>query len=208
MLFQNFKKYLKEVRGVLHVGAHTGQELDMYETEGFTRVVWFEPNNKIFPILQANIAEYNNHQAFNIGIHDTLQKATLHISSNNGESSSLLDLGTHKRHYPRIRYVSDQEITLVRMDDFLQVNSIDIGEFNFLNVDVQGVELNVMKSFGDLLGKLDYIYTEVNEEELYIGLDLFPEIDRYLHAFRFRRVALYMTPKKWGDAFYVKTNLL
>ena len=208
MLFTEFKKYLKDLRGVLHVGAHTGQELDMYEAEGFTRVIWFEPNDKIFAILQANIAEYDNHAAYNIGIHDTLKTAVLHISSNDGQSSSLLALGTHKRHYPRIRYVRDQEITLMRMDDFLHDNSIDINEFNCLNVDVQGVELNVLKSFGGLLGKLDYIYAEVNTEELYVGADLLPKVDSYLNAFEFERVAIYMTPKKWGDAFYVKKNLL
>jgi len=208
MLFKEFKKYLKEVRGALHVGAHIGQELEMYEEEGFSQVIWFEPNSELFPILQANIAEYPTHTAYNIGIHDSLQKAKLHISSNNGESSSILDLGTHKKHYPRIRYVRDEEIFLVRMDDFLKLNSIDINDFNFLNVDVQGVELNVMKSFGKLINKLDYIYAEVNQEALYVGVDLLPEIDRYLNAFGFDRVAIYMTPKHWGDAFYVKRNLL
>ena len=208
MLFKNFKKYLKEVRGAIHVGAHTGQELDMYETEGFTQVLWFEPNTELFPVLQVNIAEHDTHKAYNIGIHDTLKTATLHIASNNGESSSILDLGTHKRHYPRIKYIKDQQITLMRMDDFLEENSIDMDDFNFLNVDVQGVELNVLKSFGKLINKLDYIYAEVNQEELYIGLDLLPEIDRYLNAFGFDRVAIYMTPKHWGDAFYVKRDLL
>ena len=208
MLFTDFEKYLKTVKGAIHVGAHTGGELDWYEIRGFTRVLWFEPNADLFSILQANIVEHDTHTAYNIGIHDSLKTATLHIASNDGQSSSILDLGTHSKHYPDITYIKDQEITLMRMDDFLQENSINMDEFNFLNIDVQGVELQVIKSFGKLLNKLNYIYAEVNKEELYVGIDLLPEIDRYLNAFGFDRVALYMTPKHWGDAFYVKRNLL
>jgi len=55
---------------------------------------------------------------------------------------------------------------------------------------------------------LDYIYAEVNEEELYVGISLLPEIDTYLEGFGFCRVGTYMTPKKWGDAFYIKKSLL
>ncbi len=208
MLDTDFEKYVKEIKGVLHVGANTGQELDWYAVQKVSRVIWFEPDSRSFAILQANIAEYDNHQAFNLGIHDTLESAILYIANNDGQSSSILDLGSHKHHYPSIHYVREQKITLLRMDDFIQDNSIDINEFNFLNVDVQGVELNVLKSFGGLLDKLDYIYAEVNEEELYVGGALLPEIDTYLDSFGFSRVAIYMTPKKWGDALYVKKSLL
>ena len=208
MLFTDFEKYLSHRRGVLHVGAHTGEELDWYEAQHFTRVIWFEPNKELFPALQSVIKGHKNHTAFNIGIHDTLRTATLHIASNNAQSSSILDLGTHKRYYPHVRYVKDQKIDLMRMDSFLRLNRIDINEFNFLNVDVQGVELEVIKSFGGLLGKLDYIYAEVSEEELYVGVKLLPEMDEYLRGFGFHRRCTYITPKKWGDAFYIKSGLL
>jgi len=208
MLDTDFEKYVKEIRGVLHVGANTGQELDWYVNKKVSRVIWFEPHNKSFAILQANIAEYKNHEAYKIGIHDTLRSASLHIASNSAQSSSILPFGTHRNHYPRIRYVGDQGITLMRMDHFLRNNHISIDDFNFLNVDVQGVELNVMKSFGEQLRKLDYIYSEVNKQNLYIGGNLLPEIDAYLDSHGFSRVALYMTPKHWGDALYVKKSLL
>ena len=208
MLDTDFEKYVKEIRGVLHVGANTGQELDWYVNKKVSRVIWFEPHNKSFAILQANIAEYKNHEAYKIGIHDTLKSATLHVASNSAQSSSILPFGTHRNHYPRIHYVGDQGITLMRMDHFLRNNHISIDDFNFLNVDVQGVELNVMKSFGEQLGKLDYIYSEVNKQNLYVGGNLLPEIDTYLDSFGFSRMALYMTPKHWGDALYVKKSLL
>lgn len=202
MLFTTFDKYITDRRGVLHVGAHEGQERDWYASQGFTRVVWFEPNTEICRVLQRNIINYPNQICFNIGIHDELTQATLHLSNNNGESSSILELGTHKQHHPNVKYIGKQTIELMRMDDFLIWGCYNIEEFNFLNIDVQGVELNVLKSFGELIRELDYIYLEVNAEEVYKGCALLPDIDAYLKHYGFLRLATKMTKANWGDAFY------
>jgi FkbM family methyltransferase len=208
MLFTSFETYLKEKKGALHIGAHEGGERDWYVKQGFAPVIWFEPNKELFQRLVCNIQSYENQVAYNIGIHDTLKNVNLHIASNNGQSSSILELGTHKYHHPKVHYVGKQKIELVRMDDFLQEHTININEFNFLNIDVQGVELSVIKSFGGLINTLDYIYTEVNEEELYIGCCLVGDIDKYLSQYEFTRVTTHMTKNKWGDALYIKKNLL
>jgi FkbM family methyltransferase len=202
MLFTTFDKYITERRGVLHVGAHEGQERDWYKAQGFTKVLWFEPNTKICGVLQQNIKNYENQICFNVGIHDELTKATLHLSNNNGESSSILELGTHTKSHPKVKYVGEQEISLTRMDDFFIWGDYDMADFNFLNIDVQGVELNVLKSFGDMLGELDYIYMEVNAEEVYKGCALLPVVDEYLRRYGFLRIAMKMTRANWGDAFY------
>jgi FkbM family methyltransferase len=204
MLFKTFEKYLTNKRGVIHVGANVGEERDWYKEQGFTQVLWFEPNTQIFRELSRNLIGYENNLAFNIGIHDELKTANLHIASNAGQSSSILEFGTHSTYRPDITYVGDQEIKLMRMDNFLFLTGRDIKDFNFLNVDVQGVELNVLKSFSSMLGALDYLYVEVNEEELYKGCALVTEIDYYVAQFGFNRVATHMTKNKWGDAFYMK----
>lgn len=205
MLFTNFDRYLKEKRGAIHVGAHEGQERNWYIQQGFDKVIWFEPNKELFDRLQKRIEIINGHRAFNLGVHDVLKKATLHISSNDGQSSSILELERHSFYHPTVTYVDEQEIELIRMDDFfLEGNDYSVLDFNFLNIDVQGVELNVIKSFGNLITKMDYIYTEVNEEPLYKNCCLIGEIDQYLKQYGFVRKETLMTKNKWGDAFYLK----
>jgi FkbM family methyltransferase len=208
MLFTNFEKFLKNKRGAIHVGANDGAERVWYQKQKISPVLWFEPNTEVFLRLQENIKRIENYQAYNIGIHDTLKTAILHIASNKGQSSSLLPFGTHSNYRPDITFVRDETIQLVRMDDFIKEKQIDITKYNFLNLDVQGVELNVLKSFGDLITSFDYIYTEVNEEELYKGGCLISQIDTYLKEFGFERKLTYMTKYKWGDAFYIKKSLL
>jgi len=208
MLFDSFEKHIKFVKGAIHVGGHEGQERDWYRKHSFSPVIWFEPNKKLFQKLEKNIEGYENHVAFNLGVHDILDEAVLHIASNGGQSSSILELGLHSIYHPKVKYIKDEVILLTRIDEFFKEGDLDINDYNLLNVDVQGVELNVIKSFGDLIGELDYVYAEVNEAELYKGCALVSVIDDYLEAYGFCRKATHMTKYQWGDAFYIKKELL
>jgi len=205
-MLRNFEHHLKVKKGAIHVGANVGEERDWYKLQDFKRVLWFEPNKELFPTLEKNIWNYPEQIAFNFGIHDTLKSGILHIANNHGQSSSLLELGTHAVNHPDVKYIKDQDVVLRRLDWVFEHIYQNIDNFNFLNVDVQGTELNVLKSFGELLRKLDYIYTEVNEEEVYKGCACICDIDEYVHLFGFERVETLITKAKWGDALYVRKN--
>ena len=209
MLIKDLNQYIKERKGAIHIGANDGGERDWYVENGFSPVLWFEPNLEAFNKLRNNLkhVKYNNQYCYGYGVHDTLEKTTLHIANNEGQSSSILPLGLHKQYHPKVHYIKDIEITLLRMDDFFKTesfNSFSINDFNFLNIDVQGCELNVIRSFGQDITKMDYIYTEVNIAEVYEGCSLLKDIDSYLELFKFVRIKTHMTKNQWGDALYLK----
>jgi hypothetical protein len=77
-----------------------------------------------------------------------------------------------------------------------------------LNLDIQGVELRAIKSCGEYLDNIKYIYTEVNSGEVYERNDLIEGIDEFLTGKGFSRVETSMTQYEWGDAFYIKKDLL
>jgi len=208
ILTKKFEHFLKDLRGAIHVGANVGEERFWYKDQGFNKVLWFEPNKDLFPTLVNNLRELPNQICFNIGIHDILKEAKLHISNNDGQSSSILELGLHAKYHPKVHYIGDQIIVLTRLDYFLEDIGEKIEDYNFLNIDVQGAELNVLKSLGDQIDKLDYIYLEVNDQELYKGCALIPEIDSYLSMAGFLRLKTEMTQWHWGDAFYIKEGSL
>ena len=59
------------------------------------------------------------------------------------------------------------------------------------------------------LNEIDYIYTEVNNEELYENCSLVDEIDRFLKFHNFIRVTTaWHDDLAWGDAFYINKNLI
>lgn len=208
ILAEQILPFLKNLKGAIHVGANVGEERYWYNEQKFSKVLWFEPNKDLFPKLVEHLGEFPNQIAFNIGIHDYLEEAVLHISNNAGQSSSLLDLGLHSKYHPEVIYIKDQEVVLTRLDYFLEDSGEKIEDYNFLNIDVQGTELNVLKSLGDQLGKLDYIYLEVNDLEVYKECACICDIDEYLYIFGFIRIKTHMTKAHWGDAFYIKERSL
>jgi len=206
MLIQNFEQYLTKIKGAIHVGANIGEERYWYVNNGFSKVLWFEPNKELIPILEDNVKEYENHFVFNFGIHDTLTKAILHITNNKGQSSSILRLGTHADSHPDVLHIKDQVIQLKRLDSFFNETKRKVTDYNFLNVDVEGVELNVLKSFGDYITLMDYIYVEVHTGEVFKGNSSLIDVDSYLNSYNFIRFITKMTGVKWGDTLYIKKS--
>jgi hypothetical protein len=77
-------------------------------------------------------------------------------------------------------------------------------DYDFLNLDIQGVELRALKGFEKYISGIDHIYTEVNSGEVYINNDSINEMDSYLNDMGFDRGATYLTQYEWGDAIYIR----
>jgi len=208
MISNSFEKLIKIKKGAIHIGGHEAGECGWYENMGFNKVMWFEPDADVFKILEKNISIYPNQVGYNLGIYNNTQSAVLHVASNGGQSSSILNFKLHSIYHPHVIYIGDKTIDLIRMDEFLIKNNINVNDYNMLNIDVQGVELQVIESFGNLIGAIDYILVEVNEAELYENGCLVWDIDKHLDVYDFVRAETYMTQFQWGDAFYIKKNLL
>ena len=53
------KKYNTKIKGVIHVGAHTGEEHKTYVDMGISNIAYFEPLPHIFEKLISNIKDSN-----------------------------------------------------------------------------------------------------------------------------------------------------
>jgi FkbM family methyltransferase len=200
---QLFPRYNINPKGVLHVGANVGEEAPVYLELGIKRQHWIEANDQIFQKLVANISNNPEATAQNICIGDTTDELVIfHISNNGSQSSSILELGTHKTAHPEVHYVEEVEMRTVRIDMIVPelTNGLD-----FLNIDLQGAELKALRGMGELLNQFKWVYLEVNWEELYVGCALFPEVCDFMQSKGFK-VAEY---KKcggtgWGDCLFIR----
>jgi FkbM family methyltransferase len=198
------KKYNITVRGALHIGAHECEELDFYKGIGLTPtdIVWIDAiNSNIFKARQRGIPN-----VYNAIITDKDDVKVDFNVSNNGASSSILELHTHKISHPDIVYVdkfSEQSITV---DSFFKRNELDPTKYNLWNIDIQGAELLALKGGVESLKHVDILYLEVNEKEMYKGCPLVGEIDAFLLSVGFTRVFTDITSFGWGDAIYIKTS--
>jgi FkbM family methyltransferase len=188
------------IKGIIHLGAHELEELPQYLANGVDpdKIIWVEA-------MEDKVNKYKkNNKIYNFCISDIDGEEVEFKITNNGQSSSFLELGTHKQSYPHITVVKTVKMKTTRMDTFIRENNIDINDYNMVNLDLQGVELKVLKGFGDLLTKVDYIYTEVNTREVYKNCALLPQIEEYLLTFGFTLEKIVMTQEYWGDALFIK----
>ena len=192
-----------QVRGILHVGAHECEELRDYVAGGVSAssVVWVEGNADKVALMKARGVP-NVHYGL---VSDKEEEVVFHIT-NNGQSSSILALETHKVEHPHV-YVSEvRKERTTTLKKLVEVHGIDVRHLNFWNFDIQGAELMALRGAGDLLESAEALYLEVNEKELDKGCALLGEMDAFLAERGFRRVDMVMLQHGWGDAVYVRVK--
>jgi len=205
MNFDNLiKKYNLKIKGVIHIGAHVGSEYLDYKKHNITNLMFFEPIPEIFMRLKDNVGE-TNAKLYNIALGNKVGKQIIHFGSNgrNDSCSSMLEPETFLEKYPDFNFDIKFEVTIDKLDNI----EYDRDDYNFINIDVQGYELEVFKGSIESLENIDYILTEINEEHLYKDGVLTKELDLFLSDFDFVRVETYLVEGKgWGDALYIKNN--
>lgn len=207
-----FKTLLSKYRfmptGVFHIGASTGQEAKDYFDCSVDDVVFIEAIPAVFKQLVWHLGQYPRMIAINECIGDVDGKVmTFHISNNEAQSSSLLELDYHKIDHPDVYFSHDIKVTTKRVDTLLKEKGLSLSDYDFLNIDLQGAELMALKSMGEHLRKIKYAYIEVNKKHLYKDCPLLEDIDAYMNSFGFTRVELqWCGGFSWGDAFYIKNS--
>lgn len=191
-------------RVVVHAGAHRGEEADAYAAAGAARVLWVEGNPDLIAPLSEHLRSRPGgcvHTVVCALLAGEEGTATLHVASN-GESSSTLPFGTHAVEHPEVTYVGEVTLPTVTLDTVAA--AYGFADADFLNLDLQGVELDALRGAPALLSSARWVYSEVNEAELYEGCGLLPDLDELLAGHGFRRVATQMTRHGWGDALWAR----
>ena len=189
------------ITGSFHIGAHDCEEIGFYNRLGIKNenIVWIdaipskviEATNRGIPyVYQAVITDKDDEDiVFNV--------------SNNVQSSSVLEFGTHSQEHPSVVYVDKINLKSITIDTFFKRNHIDASKFNFWNFDIQGAEFMALKGATRSIQYAKAIYLEVNVTELYKNCGLITEIDTFLAQYKFTRVLTNITQHGWGDALYI-----
>jgi FkbM family methyltransferase len=193
------------ITGVFHVGAHECEELSAYNQLGVSSntVIWVDAIPQ--KVLEAKNRGIEN--VYHAVVTDKDDEDVVFNVSNNFQSSSVLELGTHAYEYPHVVYVDTLHQKSITIDSFFHRNNIDPSKYNFWNFDIQGAELLALKGATKSLPYVKAIYLEVNERELYKNCGLIGDIDVFLSQYNLKRIITHMTPSGWGDALYVSDEL-
>ena len=141
-----------------------------------------------------------NIEGYQVALGSKEKKAIMYLSDNESQSSSILKPKTHIKEMPWIHFEGTEEVEVKTLDGY------NIKGCNFINIDVQGYEMEVFKGGKKTLEEIDYVYSEVNKAELYEGCVQMSELDSFLGEYGFKRVETYWPENwyNWGDALYIK----
>ena len=137
------------IRSVLDIGANVGQfAVSMLTIDPQLRVVSFEPNPSIFPILSTNAAQFSAWEVVAAGVSEQTGAATLHyLPGRSGQGSleaSNASRSVWKAHDSDVRTA---EVELVTGDWIAKRHST---EWDLIKIDVEGHERSVLAGIANL----------------------------------------------------------
>jgi len=196
------KKYSIKADGCLHVGAHHAQEHPDYVAAGIKRFVYIEPCAATFNVLKNKFSGHHHIKLFNVACGEVECEQVMYTGSQNeGQSNSLLKMQKHLQIHPGITLPNTELVTVKRLDSLGLAHK----GYQLLVMDCQGFEGRVLKGGMETLKQINYVYTEVNRDEVYQGCTLVDELDKLLHEFDRVETGAWVGGM-WSDALYIRRN--
>ena len=190
--------------GILHIGAHEAEESKEYSRLSWGPVIWIEAQSNLARKLKSSLNSKDN-KVIHAAVWDVDGIEIELKITNNSQSTSLLELGTHSYDYPEVVVTGTEKIITSRVDSLLD----DSAKFDLINLDIQGAELHALNGMGDLLDRVNYVYTEVNKKKVYVDCAQIEEIEEFLGQKGFAKVCVRWIPNKgWGDALFIRRGKL
>lgn len=204
--WKKIRRHLGNDWTVIEAGAYDGRDTRLLsELVPRGHVHAFEPNPDAFVRLNSVSEDASNVSATLGALGKRSGEGTLHVAQTGdgglAPSSSLLEPTAHLTQFPHVSFAPPVTTQVVNLDDFIR--SHPTGPSIFLWLDLQGLELDVVRSSPKTLARTRMIYTEVSVHPLFHGAASWTELDSFLRGLSFRAVAE-RVGRVSGNVLYVR----
>lgn len=207
------QKYLPKNPIILEAGAFDGNDsIRMAKKWVNGTIHCFEPIPDLYEQLEINIKNWNNIYSHQLAIGEHEGIIDMYVSElveNPGKtfaSSSLLPPKHHLTYAPYVEFPKSIKVATTTFDLWAEKHCIP--SVDFLWLDMQGYELNALQASPKILDTVKVILTEVEFVEAYKGQYLFKDMKKFLEKKGFTLIAIDKREIWFGDALFVRTNLL
>jgi FkbM family methyltransferase len=192
---------------LVDAGANRGQfSLVCRRVNPLAEIVGFEPlpgPASVYRSLFADDARVRLHET---ALGPERGEAMMHVSARDDSSSLLPIAKTQTDNYPGSGEIGTHAVGVAMLSDM--VSPTDMGRRNLLKIDVQGYELEVLRSAGALLPHFEWIYVECSYVPLYEGQPLASEVIAFLDAHGFAQSGRYNISYVEGTDKMLQADLL
>jgi FkbM family methyltransferase len=177
--------FLQNSIGVIHIGANSGQERDIYQMHKLA-VLWVEADPDTYITLEQNVKTYPNQTAVQSLLLDRDGiDSPFYISTNHAASSSIYLMAQHKKFWPRVDYANEITLKSESLTTLVNRITLDLTLYDTMVLDTQGSELRVLQGGVDILWGIHTLLIETSDCELYQGGCYDSEIAEFLKPFGF-----------------------
>jgi len=196
-------------RKILFIGANDMAEI-YYYAKGYNYGLFIEAIPNIFNKMVVNLNNCNKVYSTNfIGLNylttnENGKEYTFNIFNNNSASSSIYDPNDKEWAWNDVKKIDEIKLKSTRVKTILDKYNFDCKDYDLI-LDVQGAELEVLKSFDEYLNYIKKIKVEVSQKEYYSGGVLFNDLHGFLvkHGFQLETKHIPIH----GDVIYTKNNI-
>lgn len=194
--------FLTQSKGVLHVGANTGQERFLYDDYDLD-ILWVEPIPSVFEELEENLGKFPRQKALKSLVTNKVgEKYDFKIASNGGASSSILEFGDHKEIWPHVTYVESVELVSDTLEGLIQSGAIDHSLYDTLTIDTQGSELLVLEGLGKHIEAFKFVKVEAADFQAYQGCCEIGDLSDFLGKVGFSEISRHKFADLKGKGSY------
>lgn len=165
------------------IGANIGQTGLSIREHGYKgNIISFEPQNQAYQKLLKTSSKDNKWKIYHkCGVGRTGYKS-INISKNSVSSSFLEMKKLHLNANPDSRFIKKENVKIVSLNKIF--NSENKSSYrNFLKIDAQGYEKEILESGKEILNKFVGISCELSIHELYKGETKFIDMIKYLKKY-------------------------
>jgi FkbM family methyltransferase len=175
-----FVQFLPDNPVILEAGAHKGKDtVEMAKIWPRGIIHAFEPVPHIFRLLENNTRNLKNVHCYQLALGNARGIEPLFVSSGASDgSSSLLPPKELLNNFPTIYFDNKIVVNTITLDEWAIENGVT--KIDFMWLDLQGLELMVLKSGLNILKSVKAIYTEVSSTEIYQGQTLYSDLKGWL----------------------------
>ena len=215
------KKKIYKIDVFIDVGAHKGETIRLFNDNfEINKSYSFEASPLTFKILQKKLdkikRKYNKTQIFleNLALGSENKKIYLkHL--NESSSSTIKSINSNSKYfkkkffflnkYNKKNFYKEIEVEQILLEEFAKKNKIN--EIDFIKIDTEGYELEVLKGSENILNKVNFVLFEHHYDDMIVKNYFFSDIHLFLLKNNFKKIYKSKMPfRKTFEYIYINKN--
>lgn len=189
------KIFRKNIGTVIDVGAHRGETINfLIKNFKFKNIYAFEPNFESYNILRKKIESLNKCKSIyliNKGVGIKNEKKFLLESTDSASATYCNFKGNSKylnkkKFFFKYKKLKKHKTSILTLEKFFKETKLK--SVNYLKIDTEGFELNVIKGLKKYIKKIRLIHFEHHYDDMYIKNYTFQDIHSHLFKNNFRKI--------------------